>query len=577
MTHKLQQDPARPSLSKLVFSFWREAGSWQAYLMLAVVLAIMFGQAYVAVWANKLAGQVTDSLLTMQWSQIRPALLAGVMAGLCAGTLVVLNTSVQALLDLHWRTWLTAKLQQAWLHAHAFYDIERDGKISNADQRIAEDVKLFVDRTLHLSLSTLSVLVSVATYTGLLWQLSGVLSFTLGDTQVSIHGYLVYIAFAYNIGLLMLLHWVGKRLIGLNNERQSVEADYRFGAMQVRENAEQIAFYGGAQRESQRLTWLFERVRANTRALILRQAKVLFAQNAYSYLFTGLPTLAALPRYLAGELTMGGVTRVAGAYSMLSGALNFFSQAYASYATWLAYANRLRDLQWAIHKAELRQSGYTFTRSPDRALSTGPLAVHDPQQRPLTSVAPLRFGPGERWMVRGPSGAGKSTLLRVLAGLWPYGSGAVAIPHDARLMFVPQRSYLPTGTFKEAMCYPEPPERYSDAECLRILADCGLAERITNLHAVDQWQQRLSGGEQQRVAFARILLHAPHFVFLDEATSALDPELEARLYAALMQALPGSTIVSVAHRPELARFHDHLLDLAAARKSPADIPAASQH
>ncbi|MGV7207875.1 ABC transporter ATP-binding protein/permease [Oxalobacteraceae bacterium A2-2] len=567
MTHKLQQDPARPGLSKLVFSFWREARSWQAYLMLAVVLLIMFGQVYLAVWANKLTGQVTDSLLTMQWSQIRPALLASIMAGLCMGALVVLDTAVRAFIDLRWRIWLTAKLQRAWLHAHAFYDIERDGKIGNADQRIAEDVKLFVDNTLSLSLSTLSVIVNVATYGALLWQLSGVVSFNLGDTQVSLHGYLVYIGVAYNIGLLLLTHWVGKRLVGLNNERQSVEADYRFGAMQVRENAEQIAFYGGAQRESQRLTWLFERVRGNTLALILRQAKVLFTSNVYSHLFTGLPTLAALPRYLAGELTMGGVTRVAGAYVMLSSSLSFFSTSYQVYTTWFAYANRLRDLQWAIHKAELRQSGYTVTHTPDRALSTGPLAVHDPQQRPLTSVAPLRFGPGERWMVRGPSGAGKSTLLRVLAGLWPYGSGAVAIPRDARLMFVPQRSYLPAGTFKEAMCYPEPPERYSDAECLRILADCGLAERITNLQAVDQWQQRLSGGEQQRVAFARILLHAPDFVFLDEATSALDPELEARLYARLIQALPGSTIVSVAHRPDLARFHDHLLDIAAERNA----------
>jgi len=560
-------------LATLTFSFWREARSWRVYMMLALVLVIMFGQVYVAVWANKLSGEVTDALITLQWSQIRAALLSSVLAGLCLGGLAVTTTAVQGFIDLRWRTWLTEKLQHAWLTAHAFYDIERDGKLSNADQRIAEDVKLFVDMSMHLSLSTLSVAVNTVTYTALLWQLSGVVSFYVGDTRVSIHGYMVYIAFAYNIGLLLLTHWVGKRLVGLNNERQSVEADYRFGAMQVRENAEQIAFYGGARRESGRLAGLFERVRGNMRALILRQAKVAFTSSAYSHLFTGLPTLAALPRYLAGEITMGGVTRVAGAYGMLSNSLNFFSQSYQGITTWLAYANRLRDLQWAIHKAQLRQSGFTVTPTPDSALSTGPLTVRDPLQRLLTSVAPLRFGPGERWMVRGPSGAGKSTLLRVLAGLWPYGGGAVAIPRNARVMFVPQRSYLPTGTFKEAMCYPEEPERFSDADCLRILAECGLEQRITNLHAFDKWQQQLSGGELQRVAFARILLHAPHFVFLDEATSALDPELETRLYTALTQALPGSTIVSVAHRPELARFHDHVLDIVAERESLAD-PAA---
>ncbi|MCU6501332.1 ABC transporter ATP-binding protein/permease [Rugamonas sp. A1-17] len=534
-------------------------------MMLALVLAIMFGQVYVAVWANKLSGEVTDALITLQWSQIRSALLSSVFAGLCLGALSVTTTAVQGFIDLRWRTWLTAELQHAWLSAHAFYDIERDSKLTNADQRIAEDVKLFVDLTMHLSLSALSVIVSVVTYTVLLWDLSGVVSFNVGNTRVSLHGYMVYIAFAYNIGLLLLMHWVGKRLVGLNNERQSVEADYRFGAMQVRENAEQIAFYGGARRELGRLTGLFERVRGNTRALILRQAKVMLTSSAYAHLFTGLPTLAALPRYLAGEITMGGVTRVAGAYGMLSSSLNFFSQAYQSFTSWLAYANRLRDLQWAIHKAQSRQSGFTVTHTPDCALSTGPLTVRDPLQRPLTSVAPLRFGPGERWMVRGPSGAGKSTLLRVLAGLWPYGSGAIAIPSNARLMFVPQRSYLPTGTFKEAMCYPEAPERFSDADCLHILAECGLEQRIPNLHAFDKWQQQLSGGEQQRVAFARVLLHAPHFVFLDEATSALDPELETRLYTALTQALPGSTIVSVAHRPALERFHDHVLDVVAER------------
>lgn len=566
MMRKTMQEPARPSLTTLTVSFWREARSWQSYLMLAIVLVIMFGGVSLHVWANRLSGQVTDALLTLQWERIWPVLALSAVAGLAIGTMALVSAALQNLIGLRWRTWLTEKLQRDWLEAHAFYDIERDGILSNADQRISEDVKLFTDQTLNLALSFLNVIVNVVTYSALLWGLSGVLKFSFGGSAFAIPGYMVFIAFAYNIGSLALVHWVGKRLVGLNIERQSVEADYRFSAMQVRENAEQIAFYGGAATESARLTGLFGRIRANTFSLIIRQAKVMLTSNIYGHVFTALPVLAALPRYLSGELTMGGITRVTGAYGMLSNTLNFFSQAYQGVASWFSYANRLRDLEWAIHKAQHRKNGFAVSRKPASVLSTGPLTVLDPLQRPLTRLAPLHFAPGERWMIRGPSGAGKSTLLRVLAGLWPYGAGNITIPADAKLMFIPQRSYLPTGPFKQAMCYPHPADDFDDEQCRQVLAYCGLDQRITDLNAYDNWQQQLSGGEQQRVAFARVLLHSPDYVFLDEATSALDPQLESRLYAALIQGLPNAAIISVAHRAELSRFHDHVLEVDAATK-----------
>lgn len=554
-------EPLRPGIMQLVLPYWLGPNRWKAWPLLAVVLSIMFGGVYLHVWANRLAGDVTDALIAQNWETLRPVLLASIAVGIGVGAVGAVNTALQNLLDLGWRTSLTNKLLGEWFDVRAYYDIEREGALSNADQRIAEDVRLFTDQTLTLSLNLVNVTVNIVTFTVVLWGLSGSLSLSPIGMAVAIPGYMVYVAFAYNIGNLALVHWIGKRLIGLNMEKQGTEADYRFAAMQVRTNAEQIAFYRGEQNEFQRLAYRFQKVRENFVALIIRNVKVALTTSVYGHLFAVLPTLVALPRYLAGEITMGGITRIAGAYGALSSSLNFFSQAYLGFTNLMAVSNRIRDLQWAINKARHRKSGFAIERNGADSLTTGPLQLLDPLERPLSVLAPLRFGPGERWIIRGPSGAGKSTLLRAIAGLWPYGSGEIRMPQQAKMMFLPQRSYLPTGSFKSTLCYPDPVDAFSDAACLEALDACGLGQRIKSLIEFDNWQQQLSGGEQQRVAFARVLLHRPDFVFLDEATSALDPVSETRLYTKLIELLPGATIVSVAHRASLQRFHDHTLEL----------------
>jgi len=551
----------RPGMLHLLAPYWGSRHRWRAWLLVALWLGITLGSTWLYVRANQLTGDLTDALVSRHWDELQRVIWLTIGVGVLVGALGVVRTALIDLIDLDWRTWLTNHYLERWFRAHAYYDIERDGALSNADQRIAEDVRLFANNSIVNLSNIINVLVSIVAFAAVLWTLSGTLTIPLGSYHLKIPGYMVYVAVTYNIAYFMLVHWVGKRLIGLGMKKQTVEADYRYGAMQVRENAEQIAFYGGAANELQRLRRRFAKIRHNVLAIVVRTAKLEMTRTVYGHVFAVLPTLTALPRYFAGEITLGGVTQAVGAFGQLSASLGYFQESYRAFATWMGLANRLRDLSWAINKAHARPNGFTVARASQAGIHSSELALHTPHGDLLADVAPLRLAAGSRTLVRGPSGTGKSTLLRTLAGLWLHGGGTVTLPAKAHIMFLPQRSYLPSGSFKAAMCYPMMPDQFDDATCQRALETCGLSNRITSLYASDNWQQLLSGGEQQRVAFARVLLQRPDFVFLDEATSALDPATEAALYQALIAALPDSAIISVAHRAAVADYHDDVIEL----------------
>ncbi|MFP3493704.1 ABC transporter ATP-binding protein/permease [Pseudomonas sp. SIMBA_059] len=558
----------RPGIGRLVMGFWVSEDKWLAYLLFAVCVSITLGGVYVAVWANKAGGNLVDALVARNWATLFPVLVLNFVLALATPVLMIVGSVFRQLLELRWRTWLTRHYVERWTQANHFFELEREGMLGNADQRIAQDVAQFVDITLNNILNIIQVVVSAVSFGVVLWGLSGELSFSVFGLAVAIPGYLLLAAFAYTLGQLAVVHWAGKSLIGLNNHKQTVEAEFRFLAMRLRENAEQIAFYRGGETEGQRLSGAFMRVRSNWVAIIRRTARLMFARDTYAEALSLLPLLLALPRYMSGDISLGDVARIrgglggpaGGAFGAMTSVLNLFVQIYPTFTLWLALVNRLRDFSWAINKLDAKPNGFELQRGGDRLICRD---VHllKPLGQPLLSLKSLDISQGQRWLIKGASGRGKSTLLRAIAGLWPHGSGLIQTPGHWQVMFVPQRSYTPTGTLKAALCYPAEATQFSDAQCEQALRDCQLPQCAVLLQEEAAWQHKLSGGEQQRLAFARLLLQRPDLVFLDEATSALDAETEAAVYRHMLAQLPATTIVSISHRPALDSLHDHVLDL----------------
>ncbi|MEQ9916205.1 ABC transporter ATP-binding protein/permease [Pectobacterium aroidearum] len=552
---------ARPGISQILMPYWQTSEKYLALLILAMIISINLGTAYISVEANRIAGKFTDALIGLDWEQIKPLFILSFALGLGAMMLKWVNVLSQGYLALRWRTWMTLYYIRRWTGTSAYYQIERDGVLSNIDQRIADDVNELVSASLNFFLSIISVIISTVTYTALLWSVSGVLRFSFMGSDWAIPGYMVYALYIEYVLQVALSHWLGKTLIRLNMNQQNAEGDFRFLGVQLRENAEQIAFYQGGAREGERLAQRFARVRDNALSVLLRGFKVSFGQSLFSHFLSPLPTLLALPLLLSGEITFGDMTRIQMAYGSLGATLSYFMQAYQSFTRWLALTKRLQDMEEALNKSEQSPSPIRITDHDGSDFSCQNLRLFTPAGRALTALDSWQVLPGERWMINGASGVGKSTLLRACAGLWQHGSGEIARPRRCRTLFLPQKSYLPTGSLKAALCYPSQARDFSDEACRQVLIDSALPNMAEQLNDEDRWQQRLSGGEQQRVAIARTLLHRPDFIFLDEATSALDPETEQRIYQALINGLPNSAIISVAHRETLAAFHTHHLHL----------------
>ncbi|MFC0226266.1 ABC transporter ATP-binding protein/permease [Serratia aquatilis] len=540
---------------QLIKPFWVSEEKWRAWSMLLAIIAISLGLVYISVLINQWNQVFYDALQNKNYPVFKEQLWRFSYLALIFIVLAVYKVYLTQGLQMHWRRWMTEKFMGKWLAHQSYYHTEQQQLIDNPDQRIADDLNVLTQYTLSLSLGLLSSVVTLFSFVGILWHISGPISFAISQYTVTLPGYMVWFALLYAVLGSLLIWWVGKPLVMLGYNQERFEANFRFGLIRIRENNDAIALYQGEPREKQQLNNRFEAIRSNWWSIMRITRRLNIASNFYGQFAIIFPLLVAAPRYFSGAIQMGGLMQIASAFSQVQGALSWFVDAFTTLATWKACVNRLAGFNAAVDQIHDQTRGISLQHEDGQPLVLRNLGMTLPDGQPLLSPAEMTLKRGERVLVVGPSGCGKSTLLRAIAGIWPYGSGEIARDKNLSTLFLPQRGYIPISTLREALTYPHQDREYSDQQLLNVLENCRLKHLRLSLDTVANWSHRLSPGEQQRLAFARAILTRPDLLFLDEATSALDDETEQLMYCLLVDELPDVTLVSVAHRNSVAKYH----------------------
>ncbi len=551
---------------RLAKCYWTSEEKWSAWALLVGVIGLNLGNVFVSVRINEWNRSFYNALQAFDREGLFQQLGNFGILVFFAISMSVYSLYLSQMLQIRWRRWLTSRYLDAWLAERAYYQLELGGRTDNPDQRIAEDLNQFTTYVLSLSVGLISSVVSLISFLIILWGLSGPADIALGPwTTVHIPAYLVWAALLYaGIGTWLTVK-IGRPLVPLNYAHQRFEADFRFSLVRLRENAESVALYGGEAVEFKLFKERFGSVFENFCQIMKRQKRLTWFTLGYAQVAVIFPVVVISPRYFLKQIGLGGLMQAVNAFSFVQNALSFIINSYADIAAWQAVTERLRGFE---ERLEAVRQGMGAPRQIvlQRAgvgLELKELDIDTPEGAPLlraVSFAPVR---GEALLIAGPSGAGKSTLLRAIAGIWPYGRGQIRLGKGP-ILFVPQRPYLPLGNLATALRYPCTEQgMFPTSRLEAVLEKVGLGWLTAELDDVQNWSQRLSLGEQQRLAFARILLVKPALLFLDEATSALDEASEARLYSLLRTAPWQPTIVSVGHRSTLRNFHDQVLDVAA--------------
>ena len=554
-------------LFHLITPYWNSEEKKSARLYLAGIITLTIAAVYMTLLLNEWFNSFYSALQNYDSGAVYRGLLRFTGLAFAHIAFAVYSYYLQQRLALRWRKWMTKNYLAKWTGQQMYYRLEMfsQGTADNPDQRISEDINLFTARTLSFMSGLLRSATTIVCFIFVLWNLSEVLSFSAAGQEIHIYGYLVWTALAYSVLGTWITHKVGHRLVSLNYLQQKLEADFRFSMVRLRETAESVAFYNGAAKEESFLSNRFMTLLRNTLFIIKKQKQLSWLTNSYAQIAIIFPFVVAVPRYLSQNISLGGLMQIANCFGKVQDAMSYFVDVYASLAEWQSCAERLLSFDKhiaAIEKETEEKSGSLVREeTPDRLRLTDvtisvPAMDENKRTREIISSASCTIKSGEHVILKGPSGSGKSTLLRTLAGFWPYVKGHISMPAPSEMMFIPQKPYIPMGTSAEAASYPL---ETADEEILSpLLVECGLSHLMEKTDTEADWSHILSLGEQQKLAFVRVFLRKPKWVFLDEATSAMDEETEEKMYR-LLTALPGTTVISIGHRSTLDKWHNRVL------------------
>lgn len=585
MSAALSDAPTDPSVGRLrrtlpdawriIRPYWVSEDRGPGLGLLLVVVSLTLGMVYLSVLLNRWNNDFFSALQEKNAVAFRRQLL---QVGWLVGAFIVLavyQLYLNQMLEIRWRRWLTERYLRAWLTDRAYYRMQLvDGEADNPDQRIAEDVQLLISHTLALFIGGLRAIVTLGTFVAILWGLSGRLVVPIGGLTLILPGYMVWVSILYAAGGTWLTDWIGRPLVRLNFDRQRYEADFRFSLVRFRENTEGVALYRGEPDEFRGFRALFEAVVRNWWGIMRRQKRLTTFTSGYSQGAWIVPSVVAAPRYFRGELGLGGLMQTVGAFNQVQDALSFFVVSYKEIADWCAVVERLAGFERVLERmrrAAALGDGVRHVDGDDTRLTVEDVDLHLPDGRLLVTHVNLSLLRGDSVLLGGASGSGKSTLFRAIAGIWPFGRGEIRASPRARVLFLPQRPYLPIGTLRSVVSYPMPAAGVDDATLREALEAVDLGGLAGRLDEAGHWALQLSPGEQQRIAFARALVQKPDWLFLDEATAAVDEVTEARLYRLVRDRLPGTTLFSVGHRATLRPFHARRLVVERTGNGPASI------
>ncbi len=560
-------DPYFKSDDKGTIQFWpfgsitaRER--WIAYVLLGIIIVINLAQVGITVRLNQWNRDFYDALQNKNaaefWRQLLWIWMPIVTVWILTNILELVLISV---FKIRWREWLTQRLTGRWLGEGTHYKLQFSGGVDNPDQRIQEDIRKYTETTYSLTISMISQISTLVSFSVILWGLSS--NLPVPGTETKVPGMLFWIALVYaGIGT-YIAHVIGRRLIPLNFEQEKYEANFRFMLARLREYNEPIALLRGEGTERKRLAERFRFVVSNFMEMVHVQKWLNAFTSFYGMANSVIPIVILAPFFFTGVVTLGVLTQTAGAFARVDAALAFFIDRYATLADFKAVVDRLSSFEASIDKALESQEASKIESAPNGtdALSIPALKLALPSGQPMLDVKDLTIRAGERTLLTGPSGSGKSTLFRAIAGIWPFGDGRIDLPSEGSIMLLPQRPYIPIGPLRQAVSYPAADGSFSDEAIRDALTRVHLTHLLPRMDEATNWSQVLSGGEQQRLAVARAILARPGWLFLDEATSALDEGLEAAIYAALREALPQTTLVSIGHRSSLIGIHDRRIEL----------------